>query len=359
MNPHPGGTLIFGASSKLGAAVLKNIVETGPADEPVIAACHVSKADFLKRLVPRLAPDAGIIETVFYDPEKPGLGLDAAALQKIGKGISAFYHLDHERNRTLSGSATRRRNLAMCEGVLDLAGKMGHLGALLVVTDIGLAGDYPGRFSEHWIDVGQIPFDEIDHSSIEVETACVAATELPVIRARVGLLSDFFEERISDPSWSRAAEVLLSSIRVFKVLPRFLTIPSVVAKGSLAPLTPVEWAARALVHLAEKPEAIGHAVHLVVSPPPSMEEILENLTSRIGGARLKGGLPVEFVRIIGKLPGLTETARKQADNLASWWTPHRYCLSRNDFDTSLTKSLLSKEMAPPSWSEVEPLFFNI
>lgn len=358
MSSSPGGTLILGASSKLGAAVLSRAAKNSTLKDPIIAACAAEHEDILMRLLPKLGIGDAEIEPAIYDPEKPNLGFGAAALERFAQGVTRIFHLDHKMDRTLSGSITRRHNLAMCERMLELARKVERLEALVVATDVGLAGDYPGKFSEHWIDVGQIPFDEVDQSSIEVESA-VAAAELPVIRARVGLLSDFFETGISDQRWRTAAEVLLSSLKIFKALPRFLSIPSAVAKGSLAPLTPVEWAARAIVHCAAEPAAKGKALHLVVSPPPPMEEIVESLTSALGGAKLKGGLPVELVRAIGKIPGLNETARKQADNLASWWTPHRYCLSRNDFDTSLTQSLLPVELAPPQWSEIRDIFFRI
>ncbi len=351
-------TLILGAASKLGAAVMREAAAAETSSQSIIAADLSSRRGALDALRSSLGPSAA--ERVFvanYDPEKPSLGFDSSLIEEIHQGVTQVFHMAHTRNRTRSASDIKQHNSNMCRQVLDLARKMSALDALVVVTDVGMTGDYPGRFSENWIDVGQVPFDEVDRSSMEVELAFAQASDLPILRARAGILSDDDRFQSVPEHWRSAAAVLLPSIRLLRMLPGFLSIPSAVTRGSRAPLTPTRWAARALVHLARHPDFPGRAVHLVVTPPPSMDKVLETLSKRAGGARIRGGLPLGLIENIGKIPGLTEATRRQVDHLSSWWTPHRYCLSKNQLDTSLARSMLSRSLNPPSWGEVKERFF--
>ncbi|MCP4674777.1 MAG: hypothetical protein GY854_04535 [Deltaproteobacteria bacterium] len=350
--------LILGAASKLGAVLMREAAAASSSPKAIIAADLSSRRSALEALRSSLGPSASErISVTNYDPEKPSLGFNSSLTEEIHRGVTRVFHIAHTRNRTRVASEIKQHNSNMCRQVLDMARKMSVLESLVVVTDVGIAGDYPGRFSESWIDVGQVPFDEVDRSSLEVEIALAEASDLPIIRVRAGILSDVERFQAVPEHWRSAAEVLLPSIRLLRVLPRFLSIPSAVTKEARAPLTPTRWAARALIHLAKHPDSPGRAVHLVVTPPPAMEQVLESVSERAGGARIRGGLPIGLIEHIGKIPGLTETARRQADHLSSWWTPHRYCLSKNQLDTSLVGSMLSSRLKPPSWGEVKGRFF--
>ncbi|MCP4603557.1 MAG: hypothetical protein GY847_24070 [Proteobacteria bacterium] len=356
MKPDTGSTLVFGAATRLGAAVVQQLATDKEGGHSIIAVDRSSERTILGYLRSSLGSAAERVDVALYDPGKPELGLDSSVKQRIKDETSRIIHLAHIRDRTLAASEIRKHNLEVCTGILDFARAATYLESLIVVTDVGLTGDYPGCFSESWADVGQVPFDEVDRSSLEVEVACLGASGLPIVRARVGLLSDI--DGLSPSTWRSAAEVLLPSIRYLRRLPRFLGIPSAVAKGSLAPLTPTKWAAQALVHLSQNSRAPGNAVHLVSAPPPMMEEVLASLTHQVGGAKLRGGLPIGLIEHIGKIPGLTKAAKQQADHVASWWTPHRYCLSRNELDTFWLKSLLPETLFPPLWREIETVFFR-
>jgi hypothetical protein len=194
-----------------------------------------------------------------------------------------------------------------------------------------------------------------------MEKACLQAFQehkLPVVRARIGLLFNYQELPFTEkaPHWKSAAEELIPSIKMLGKFPRFMSIPSAVTKGSLAPLTPIAWAAKAIVQMSTEPQAVGNAFHLVLDPPPLMEDVLKRITESAGGAKIKGGLPVALLKKLGIVPGFKETVRRQADQIASWWTPHRYCLSKNEFDTHNVTEILSDQDIPLSWEKIGEQF---
>ena len=348
--------LVLGAASPLGAAVLLHLKRVGGV-LPIVADLR-ERRDSLLALVSELGYGKGEIEIATLDPGKIAFGFEGSFLRRIKESTQWVFHLAHTRDRTLPVSEVGHTNRVLLEQVLSLGRKVKDLKSIVIVTDVGLCGDFPGKFSENWIDVGQIPFDEVDRSSREVEIVCSQDSQLPIVRARVGLLSDLEELSALAGHWRPAAQVLLSSIKLFKKLPNFINISTAVAKGSLAPLTPTDWAGQAIVHLSTNPEAVGKAVHLVISPPPSMEKVLDSLSKQVGGAKIRGGLPVGLIKVFGIIPGMMETVRRQADHIASWWTPHRYCLSRNELDTTTAEELLPESMFPPTWWETKAVFFR-
>ncbi len=348
--------LVLGAASPLGITVLSQLAKTEGIN--TIAADLSSKYQFLLRYKSQLGSAADRVTVAILDPFLEYFGFEQTLLDQIEETTTHIYHFAHTRNRTIAASTIGQRNRAICDKALALAHITQNLEALVVVTDVGLVGDFPGQFSESWVDVGQVPFDEVDRSSIEVESNCLKETDLPIVRARVGLLSDLREEPDLDVPWRSAAEVLFPSIRYLKKISRYIKLPSAVAKNSLAPLTPTEWAAETIVYLSRDTQANGQAFHLVIHPPPTIEEVLMTVSKQGGGARLSGGLPISVLDRLGVIPGLKETVRRHTDHLASWWTPHRYCLSRNEFNTFNSETSLPESLSCPSWSEMKRSFFH-
>lgn len=358
MNHSVETVLILGAASPLGVALLHHLIKDAGGSTEIYAADQPAYLRFLGELRETLGPHAKRIQNITYDPSKPHFGFKGQLQRKIFETETHIYHLAHTRDRKLAAPQISEHNRNVWERVSKMARAANKLGALVVATDVGLAGDYRGLFSENWVDVGQVCFDAVDSSSLEVELMCLDEEDLPIVRARLGLLSDMQSSKLRGPHWDNAAALLLPSAKILKRLPQFLTIPTAVAKGALAPLSPTDWAAEALTVLANNPEAHGKAVHLVLSPLPKMEDVLKAASGMLGGPRVRGGLPVSLIERLGKLPGLTETARVQADHVASWWTPHRYCLSRNKLDITLAERLVYKYLPPPTWKRLENRFFE-
>jgi nucleoside-diphosphate-sugar epimerase len=350
--------LILGAASPLGCTVMRLLVTDGVS---VIATDTASHGDFLADFKSSLGADGERIYIQTGEMDDATFGMGSVLEKQLDDRPARIFSFVHIRDRKLTSSDIKRRNRLIRTRLLDTVRRIANLQSLVVVTDVGLIGDYPGRFSENWVDVGQIPFDEVDRSSIGLEKACLQAFqehELPIVRARTGLLFNYKELPFTEkaPHWKSAAEELIPSIKVLGKFPRFLSIPSAVTKGSLAPLTPIAWAAKAIVRLSIEPQAVGKAFHLVLDPPPSMEDVLKCITESAGGAKIKGGLPVTLLGKLGIVPGFKETARRQSDQIASWWTPHRYCLSKNELDTHNVTEILSEQNIPLSWEEVGEIF---
>ncbi len=348
--------LMLGSASPIGAGLIQWFAKS---DEELLVladtARHLHAVHQLIRLYD-LDPKRTVVARM--DPDLPFAGIPQEIVDRLGRHRVALYHLAHIRNRELPAFEIRSRNDLMLDRAFALASKFPSLDKLLVVTDVGLIGDYPGRFSESWLNVGQTPFDEVDRSSLTVELNCIATLDLPIVRARIGLC--FGPAGIPERAavWPSGDKELVKSTDFFTKLPSFIRIPVAIASKSLAPLTPVSWAAESLARLSAMPESTGNAYHLVLDAPPPMEEVLYEASVLAGGAKIRGRLPLDAISMLGIIPGFRETARRNADQIASWWTPHRYCLSRNDLDTSALKALLPEERPAPSWRELKRLFFR-
>lgn len=343
--------LILGAASPLGAA-LACAIEAGEYDR-IILADSSGKRSILSSLSAHLQLPRDTFRIEEMDATQPLAGLPEALLVSLRDATVDIFHLTHRRDRTLAAADIHPHNTLALERVFALAYAAPKVGAVCVVTDVGLAGDFPGVFSEAWTDVGQTPFDDVDKSSLQIERSCIDEARLPIIRFRCGLtllpqnLSPLFRY------WRAPSEVLLTSVRWLAKLPRLISVPAAVADGSLAPLTPADWAADVILHFAREKKGLQCAHHLVVDPKPAIETVLNAATDIQGGARIKGGLPVNLIAALGRVPGFRETARRNADQVAAWWTPHRYCLSKNDLDTAHLRGLLPTSLSIPTWNDIK------
>jgi hypothetical protein len=344
---------VIGAASPLGAALLKHPVLDRY--HHLIVADAPSKQHIVRALVQLANRSMSRTTILKMDPRKPFAGLELPLPQIGTSHLLDLFYLSHSRDRSLAASVVRGHNDLMFERIVSIAYKIETLHSLIVVTDIGLVGDYPGKFSENWIDVGQTPFDEVDRSSIAVELSCLKENELPIVRIRVGLVLDPDGLPSFHAYWPPASEVFIGFSSIIRRLPRLVTIPVAAAKGALAPVTPADFAAEVMLLATENARPGNSAIHAVMDPAPTIDAMLEMAGRRIGGARLRAGLPIDKVAKLGFVPGFRELARRNADQLASWWTPHRYCLSQNRVDTTHLKTLLPATFEFPKLRALEPL----
>ncbi len=341
----PGSSsLVLGAASKLGYALSSHLLETTSNDHTIIAADVTANRIALEKW--RASQGTERIVCAEYSTDAPFLGFSSLLQDRIKSRVTRVFNVAHLWDRRQKDVFIKRHNTDLCRRVIAAARTMERLESVVVFTDVGLVGDYPGKFSEGWLDVGQTLLDEVDRTSLEVERTYTAEAELPVVRARIGLLSDSASLLESERT---AAETLVPFVKIIKKMPRFLSVPVFVRNDSLAPLTPTGWAARSASNLAADPRSLGRSVHLIVAPSPETIDVLAKVCELAGGARIKRGLLSSYTKVAEIMPGLSETTKRQADQVASLWTPHRYCLSRNDLDTSGLLELLSDKGRLPSW----------
>ena len=346
--------VVFGAASPIGAALLnqKMFEKYGK----VVLSDSAPRQYIIRAMTKRLGFSLANVTIVPLQPRKPFAGFEPLFDMLQSFDSIDIYNLSHCRDRARSASEVREINALRFERIVSIAHRLPTLNALIMVTDIGLVGDYPGRFSENWIEVGQTPFDEVDRSSLSIELACRKEESLPIVRARVGLVLDPTGMPSTLGYWSSASDIFVGFSSVLKRLPRFLTIPVASAKGALVPVTPADFAAETLICATERPVPKESALHVVMEPMPTVDAVLAWTSRRIGGARLRSGLPIDKVAKLGLIPGFREMARRNADQIASWWTPHRYCLSRNDVDTTQLRNLLTADYQFPKWYALENAF---
>ena len=345
--------LVLGAMSPIGAALMLH-PQLRRYDQVILSEKR-SRHYFLEQLSSKISREATTISVAPLDAGKPFAGIDVRSGAFSDADIVDIFYLAHLRDRGMGASEVREHNTLMFDRVLSIAYKLPSLHSLSILTDIGLVGDYPGCFSENWVDVGQTPFDEVDRSSLDIELLCLKENHLPIIRTRVGFVLPPENVEVPTAFWPKVSETVVGIAPLLRKLPRFLTLPVAAAKGALAPITPSELAAEVLLKGCEGTPEAG-AIHAVVDPSPTIESALRVASRSVGGARLKPGLPVDKVAKLGRIPGLKELARRNADQIAAWWTPHRYCISKNEVDTSKLRGLLPKARTQYEWSKLQSRF---
>jgi hypothetical protein len=346
--------LILGAACPIGTALMKH--SAFKRYRKVILADGAPKQYIVRAIAKRLGRSLSNTTILPLWPEKPFAGLDTALGLLDSIGDIDIFNLSHSRDRKRSSTEIRDHNDLMFERSVSIAYKLTQLHSIAMVTDIGLVGDYPGRFSENWIEVGQTPFDEVDRSSIAIELACLKEPTLPIKRVRVGLVLDPEGFPSSFGYWPPASEIFVGFSNILRRLPHMVTIPVAAAKGGRIPITPADLAAEVLLCAVEDSSTSESAIHAVTEPSPTVDMVLSLVARRIGGARMRSGLPIDKVAKLGLIPGFKELARRNADQLASWWTPHRYCLSVNDVDTSRLHRVLSEDYRFPPLAALEHTF---
>jgi hypothetical protein len=347
------GALIVGSTTPIGAGLLMHS-DLDRYDHLVLGDA-ASRTYMARELLARTPIQSNRAAIIPINRIRPFAGIDASRPFFSNCDAVDLFYLMHSRDRSESASDVREHNTLMFDRILAIAYELPKLHALVVVTDIGLIGDYPGRFSENWVDVGQTPFDEVDRSSLEMELLCIKEKAFPIIRIRVGLVVDPKGVPSTLGLWPNLSERFVGFSSIVKRMPRLLRLPVAVSKGALAPISPADFIATVMLKSVSESPTSG-AIHAVLDPPPSIEAVLAVASDRIGGARLRPGLPIDSVAKLGLIPGFRELARRNADQLAAWWTPHRYCLSRNDVDTTRLKQLLPDSVGAVTWQSVESLF---
>lgn len=358
MSEAVGSTIVIGGASPLGVCLVEHISRTSDID--IIVIDEPSRFEFIEHLAEALTDDPlvrGRVTAMSWRQENGFPYLPSQIVRELAADARYVLEVGFQRDRSVDSFSILHRNPSLFRLALEIAGNASSIESLVITTDVGVTGDYPGRFYENWTDAEQAPFDAVDATSLDVEKLALQS-QVPIVRGRLGVLSDPDRPILWGKHWKPAALTLLPHLHILRRLPRHFAIPMAIAEKCKAPLTPIEWAARALWALAQNPHAVGSAFHLIMWHKPSMIDVLQALTARADGARITNRLPRRSVEGLSRMPGMHEIVRVRFDHMASFWTPNRYCLSVNDLDTSLSETVLGAGVAPPSWGTHRETFFK-
>ncbi|MCI0371508.1 MAG: SDR family oxidoreductase [candidate division NC10 bacterium] len=282
----PGAVLVTGATGFIGRVVARRLLAVG---RPVVVLAR-GRADTSARSrvaeALGLAPDGGRLQAMEADLTHPGLGLGKGDWRLLRNRVETVIHCAGE---TVFFPGAMEPFVAGHVGgpqalLRGLAG--GRLRRWAHLSTAYVCGKRSGTVLEREGDVGQSfrnPYERVkmlSEEAIRLEGAAVGV-DVRILRPSIVVGA------VPETAGGHPSQCLFAFIRLAAALARMPGGAEVPLRIAAAPraafnLVPVEYVAAAAVALAGHPDGAGGTFHLVVSDPPTQQEVLAMITARLG-----------------------------------------------------------------------------
>src|SRR6266540_2735923 len=293
--------LVTGATGLIGRHFVQELLPLADTDTVYLLVREQSQ-ERLARLASAW-PNPEKIKTVVGDVSQPRLGI---ADGQLPEKIDHIVHLAALYDLTADDETSTAANVDGTRNVIELAAAIGA-GCLHHVSSVAVAGDYRGKFTEEMFDAGQRLLTPYHRTKFESERLVRTQLEVPwrVYRPAIVVGNSVTGEmdKIDGPYY------FFSGLDRLKSLP---SVPLVFPDIGDTNIVPVDYVAKALAYLVNRPGLDGRAFHLV-NPEPQPARYVYNAFARAAGApvataelspRLSNPL-VGLVKLAEHLPGVT------------------------------------------------------
>lgn len=254
------------------------------------------------KLAPELA-DAGVV-VVTGDLRRPGLGLSAADLDRLATDVTDVIHAGALRESE-DEAASEDVNVGGTVRTTEVSRRLPRLKRFVHVGSISVAGTYPGRFYEDWLDVGQEFPTTYARTKFRAEEHVRRSAELPSVIVRPGSIVGDSQTGESDPSASALDKVIHTAWKLRKV-PRFVPLPRPFPRDRLMPAVPVDHVARATLALTRLPAPRAMTYCLSDPTPARLATVFDRIADLMGSPRFRIPLPLRTIRTVTRLPGIAQ-----------------------------------------------------
>lgn len=329
-----GPVLLTGVRSFLGRRLLLELARAGRpvfllAQPEELPQAHAAVA----RVTRRYPAARGSVLLFAGDVLEPGLALSGEVADRVVSEATVFIHaLSFAPGARRNAERAAMDNVRAVESVLSFAHRCRGLESFVLVSSTAVSGDYPGTFYEDWFDVGQGFVDALDRSVFEMEARVREARRtVPLVVVRVGSMP--IDAGTGEIDAGDGIGVLVRSLHAMRRLPSWMPLPTLEGARSVVPLTPVDYAAQAVLTLAGLREFRGHAYCLVDPTSPTWNELATTLAGLAGAPppRLTPAARVQAGML--RLPGILPALARAGDALGVPLRRVRLLLSRNRHDT--------------------------
>jgi thioester reductase-like protein len=325
--------LVTGGTGFIGRHLLRELARRGP----VSVLVRERSRDRLERLgVPGVRPLVG-------DVTLPGLGLKPGQRRAL-RGAEVF-HLAAVYDLDASEEACERANVEGTRNVVELANAVGAA-RLHHVSSIAVAGAvFRGDFTEDMFDEGQALDHPYYRTKFEAERIVRTQARVPFRIYRPGLVIGSSEtgeaDRVDGPYY---AFKLIQRLR--DALPSWVPLPGY--EGGTLNLVPVDFVARAIDHIAARPDLDGLTFHLVDPSPMSVGDTVNEFcraahaptfTMRIDRRALRL-LPQGLTAMLGAWPVAQTLKRQLLEGLRVPESAIRYVDNRARFPSDRARAAL-------------------
>ncbi|MBI5488107.1 MAG: SDR family oxidoreductase [Deltaproteobacteria bacterium] len=336
-----GAVFLTGGTSFLGRRLLLELVRTGRpafvlAQPDELPRAHAAVA----RVTRRYPSPRGSVLLFAGDALEPGLDLPGETAERVLGEATVFVHaLSFGPGPRRTAERAAMDNVRALESVLAFAHRSRALESFLLVSSTEVSGDYPGTFYEDWFDVGQHFIDGLDRSVFEMEArARDARRTLPLVCVRPGLVVGDAETGEIDRGHGLGPLVRL--LRMGRGWPAWLPWPAPEGGKCIVPLSPADYVVKAIVALASMRAFRGHAYALVDPQSPTLRELMDDLSDRIGLAHPRLFANPVVQRHLLSLPGVLPAVARAGDALGVPLRSLRLLLGRNRHDDARAREAL-------------------
>ena len=277
------------------------------------------------------------------------LGLGGREYLELAGELDGVHHCPSPTLGATERSSLERLHLGSAREMVEL-GRAAKLRSLVHYSTALVSGSRTGLVLESELDVEQRFRDVATEVRARAERRMrAAAAELPVCVVRPTLLVGDAETGEVD---REDAPYLLFLLIVAS--PPDLAVPLPGDCDHPLHLVPVDYVARAAVHLSHDPRARGRTFHLVDPEPLTARQIFERIAAAAGHRPPKGGIPTPLAKMLLKAPGIDRLVKAPSYLLDALVTPVRY-------DTTHTRELLAGTgiECPPFGSYVHRLVAHV
>jgi thioester reductase-like protein len=269
----------------------------------------------------------GTVTVVRGDLRRPGLGLAADDLERLEADVTDVIHAAAMRD-VKDEAAAEDVNVGGTVRATEVSRLLPRLKRFVHVGSIAVAGSYPGRFYEDWLDVGQTFPTAYSRTKYRGEEHVRRSADLPSIVVRPGSIVGDSQTGESDPTASVLDKVIHAAWKLRK-LPRVVPLPRPFPRDRLMPAAPVDFVARATLALARAPAPRAMTYCLSDPTPARLATVIDRIADLMGAPRLRVPVPLQAIRAVTQLPGIRRAlavVRFPVESLA-------YMDCRLEFDT--------------------------
>jgi thioester reductase-like protein len=329
--------LMTGFPGFLGSALLPRLLARGPDVQAwcLVQPQHVELAQERIEEMARLhAHTRDRVRVLTGDLTAPDLGLDAAALRAV-RTVSEVWHLAAVYDLAVGEEVARRVNVEGTGRVLDLCRTVPGLRRLHYVSTCYVSGRYAGEFGEDVLDEGQEFRNHYEETKFEAELAVrkAMADGLPVTIYRPGIVvgdSSTGETQKYDGPYFLAT--FLRRQAPLAVVPALGDVDRV-----RVCLVPRDFVVEAMDRLSAMDASVGRTYALTDPHPPSVREVVDAFSARLGRRVLWVRLPAGVTQaLVGGVPGMQRLLGLPAEALEYFASPTTYATANTDADLSGT-----------------------
>lgn len=283
----------------------------------------------LVRAGSQLAPDLqdGSVTVVHGDLRRPGLGLSAQDLDRLKADVTDVIHAGAMREPK-DEDAAEDVNVGGTVRATEVTRQLPRLKRFVHVGSISVAGNYPSRFYEDWLDVGQTFPNAYARTKYRAEEHVRKSAELPSVIVRPGSIVGDSQTGESDPAASALDKVIHAAWKLRKV-PRAVPLPRPFPKDRLMPAAPVDYVAQATLALARTPAPRSMTYCLSDPTPARLVTVTDRIADLMGSPRFRVPVPLDAIRTAMRLPGMRQALEAVHFPVASL----EYMDCRLEFDT--------------------------